>query len=628
MIERPDPSSLLDRADLYLEWAHATQYAYVFRGAHDHRRRERADDATGSAAGSIGLLVQWHDADGAARALVEAGQLGVHVPNVYAKPGGPGARAMPRLIWAITVALPQIDAFLAATSRFAERIELAAPIAGFHADIDNILPSPSEGSVLAAVLDDGCAFANMRFRPAGDMRIIWLWNQNAHAYGAPLSGGHGPSLAANFGYGRQLSRIALRNLCSGPHGTQDEAYAKARLAGLRRAASHGTHVMDLLAGEEAWEIAFVQFPESGVNDPSGLWLKRYALDGLHYAIECAGPSTTTIVVNLSWGPQTGPHNGSSLLETAIEMLVAEQKALSIERTLIVSLPAGNSFASQAHAQIDVANGGQVDWLVPPDGETPAFIELWWPDGVALDDARLRVTPPSGPAVDVLPGQNIATDMTWWVKLKAVGSAVAALVVVHPTGGFARHAAKGQHGRWILEIDPAPSGADGDVHLYVARADHNMGARRGATASRLTDAALEAGRYVAPAQRNEDVIGSSIRRAGTLNGIATGASTLVAAGFVYQPFDSAPYSSSGPTRGATAKPDYACMTDRSPARAGVRASGVRTGTKTTLVGTSTAAPQLGRLAANKDLNPIIPIPYRKERVGKGCLRPDPALLLPD
>lgn len=614
MAERVIPSSVLDNCDLYFEWGYDTQFEFVFRDDKD----------------SIGLLIEWRNYETAQRAVEEAKRLQIFVPNIYSGHSeGEGAVKI-RLIWAITVPKAQLDSFLNVVFHLADRIELAAPVTESPFESANLLASKSKGKVLAAVLDDGCSFANAQFRQLNGTRVIWLWNQNADAGGAPLSVGNGPSSAANFGYGGQLSKADLDKIFPLSESTQDETYREAGLPGLRRAASHGTHVMDLLAGEESWEIAFVQFPQAGIDDPSGLWLKRYALDGLHYAVECAGKNTTTIVANISWGPQTGPHDGSSILETAIETLIAEQKGLPQPRALVVSLPAGNSFGSQSHARIDYANGGQVDWLVPPDGEVPAFIELWWPHGVPMGDVCLRVTPPSGPSVSIAPGKTIATDKTWWVKLKTIGQSAKALVVVHPTGGFAKTATRGQHGRWKIEIDPTPSGADGDIHVYVARADHNMGARRRAKGSYLSDAALEVGRYVAPSKRFDEVANSAIRRSGTMNGIATGASTYTAAGYIYHPLESSAYSSSGPTRGTATKPDFACVTDRSAARPGIRASGVRSGTKTVLVGTSTAAPQLGRKIVHNlppPPPPIKPVPYRKERVGAGCLPPDSLLVPP-
>jgi hypothetical protein len=73
-----------------------------------------------------------------------------------------------------------------------------------------------------------------------------------------------------------------------------------------------------------------------------------------------------------------------------------------------------------------------------------------------------------------------------------------LLVVNPTGG--KQGQKGRHGRWQIVIDAAPEGVDRDVDVYVARADHNMGARRRAKASYPTDTALEEQRFVAPSER--------------------------------------------------------------------------------------------------------------------------------
>ncbi|MDM0036093.1 hypothetical protein QTI33_28425 [Variovorax sp. J22P271] len=599
--------SALEKSDLYFDWGYDTRFEYFFK-RHD----------------SIGVLIQWKDQDSAQEGLDKVTGLDIIVPGIYLRRGERRA-VKTRLFWALTVPRALIRQFLVAVSTLAEVIELAAPVAKVERVYANRSKEVSGGKVLAAVLDDGCSFANARFQQANGTRVVWLWNQDDEARGAPLAPPNGPSNAANFGYGGQFSKADLDFIHPTSFNTQDEAYREAGLIGLRRAASHGTHVMDLLAGSESWEIVFVQFPRNCVDDPTGLWLKRFAFEGLLYIVECAGKATKTIVANISWGPQTGPHDGSSPLEKAIDTLVLEQKVHHAGRTLIVSLPAGNSFGSDSHARIDYSHGGEVDWIVPPDGEIPAFIEFRWPPGVSVSDARLRVAPPSGPAIDASPVRQYGPNNTWWVKLKAVGSGVRGLVVVHPTGGPGNSGHWGPHGRWRIEIDPTPSGVDGAVHVYVARADHNMGARRKAKASQLTDAALESGRYVAPAHRYDEVIDSAVRRSGTINGIGTGTSTYVAAGYVAKPLESAPYSSSGPTRGTVEKPDYACMTDRSAARPGVRATGVRSGTTTVLVGTSTAAPQLGRKLAH-NLNPPAtkPIPYRKERVGKGCLDCDPAL----
>jgi hypothetical protein len=69
-----------------------------------------------------------------------------------------------------------------------------------------------------------------------------------------------------------------------------------------------------------------------------------------------------------------------------------------------------------------------------------------------------------------------------------------------------------------------------------------------------------------------------------------------------------------------------VTDLSEARPGVRGAGVRTGTKFRLVGTSTAAPQLGRLLA-MPTRPF-PFPNDPERTGYGEFDPPDSLISPE
>jgi hypothetical protein len=270
------------------------------------------------------------------------------------------------------------------------------------------------------------------------------------------------------------------------------------------------------------------------------------------------------------------------------------------RTLDICLPAGNSFGARAHAPFELAAGGSVNWVVPPDGDAPAFLEVWWPEPVRPEQARLYVTPAGGVRRRVQARAVLHSSNAWFSHIKRVGRCTMALLVVHPTSGRSGLPV-GRHGVWRIEVPalnmqqtPAEQGGtDRSVHVYVARADHNLGARRRARASHLEDEDAGRGRFLAPAQRFEEVPGSAIRRQGTLSGIATGKSTRVAGGHQWKDGDSADYSSSGPTRGMRVSPDHSCVTDRSAVLKGLLANGVRTGTKVRIVGTSAAAPQLGR-----------------------------------
>jgi hypothetical protein len=593
--------------DAYLQWAIATQFRFV-RSSRFGPFNDR----------SIGLLIEWLSPAHAKRGDEAARQAKIHVPGVYS--GSRSFGGVPRIVWTLSVPLTLLPDFLGQIESLARRIELAAALAPAPEQVGVGSIGPLNKKLLAAVLDDGCAFANTRFMIGVHPRVLWLWNQEASAIaGAPLVGANGPSIDSDFMYGRQWARPQLQALTKLPGG-QAQAYAEAELSSLRRAAAHGPHITDLLCGRETWDLVFVQFPRAGIDDPSGLWLKRHAIEGLNYVLECAGPATTTVVANLSWGPQTGPHDGNSVLEHAIDEMVALQKAQG--RELIVSVPAGNSFASQAHAQIPFGAGGSVRWVVPPDGRTPAFLEVWWPRSVALADVRMRVRPPSGPAVDLVPGMNPPSLLRWAaLLLPTLDSGPMALLVVHPTE-FGDASLRGLHGTWTLEFDRPSCGAAGDIHVYVARADHNMGARRRARANYLTDDPYEAHRFVTASQRDDEATGSAVRRAGTLNGLASGAATNVAAGYRFSDFRMARYSSSGRSRGTRAGPDFSCVTDQSPLVLGVRAAGVRSGTVVRLVGTSTAAPQLGRILANDSGIPFDPLPpVSPDRKGFAYLWPE-------
>lgn len=100
---------------------------------------------------------------------------------------------------------------------------------------------------------------------------------------------------------------------------------------------------------------------------------------------------------------------------------------------------------------------------------------------------------------------------------------------------------------------------------------------------------------------DDTPGSAalVRRRGTLTGIATGTGALVAAGYRYSDHKHVRYSSAGPSRGPRVGPDCAAVTDQSRSLPGLLAAGTRGASVVRLVGTSAAAPQLARWAAQRE-----------------------------
>ncbi|MDN8616078.1 hypothetical protein [Variovorax ginsengisoli] len=576
---------LLDgKADAYLEWGLKTDFRFL------GKKKE-----------PIGLLLKWATKD-IANCIEDAEKIqeGLDFSDVYKT----------KSICALAIPASDMVTFLTQTEPRIEAIELSSAIVVRTEaeqlkeeadDLERALaagreapsysnPARPRSEVLLALLDDSCAFANSRFLSSDGPRVWFLWDQNEHSNGVTPTSRSGPTKLSDFRYGGQWCRQDFATALDAAQGDEDLAYHAAGVSGLRRRATHGTHVMDLLAGGLEKPIVAVQFPSAGIEDSSGRWLSRHVLDGLHYVIQCAHEDTRRIVANISWGPQTGPHDGSALLEEAIDDLVEKDPRLE------VVFPAGNSFSSRAHGSARLSDGCKgLEWVVPPDGKSPAFLEIWWPPGIAPEDVELTVEAPDGTGLTVTGRGFVAAPEDRWsiTLIKARKNGAMALVAINPTGG-AEGSCCGRHGIWRVTVEPL-EGVE-DLHMYIARADHDMGARRRARSSHLNDACYGLSRFRAASERDSEAPGSIIQRAGTLNGAATGARCTLAAGYLGddQTRRPAPYSSSGPARGGTKDgPDAAYQTDYSLGVRGIRASGVRSGTTVRLVGTSMAAPQRAR-----------------------------------
>ena len=126
---------------------------------------------------------------------------------------------------------------------------------------------------------------------------------------------------------------------------EDGCYADAGFTSLKRRRVHGAHVMDVFAGRiptssrigplrvtvairragsrapiaaSSADVVFVQFSDDCIRDATGVWLKAYVVQGIQYILSFADPAITkNVVVNLSYGPTTGPHDGTAELEEAL-----------------------------------------------------------------------------------------------------------------------------------------------------------------------------------------------------------------------------------------------------------------------------------------------------------------------
>jgi hypothetical protein len=363
-------------------------------------------------------------------------------------------------------------------------------------------------------------------------------------------------------------------------------------------------------------LILVNLPQQAVDDPTGRWLGRHVLDGLDYMVaQSLALGAERLVVNISWGPQTGPHDGSSLLERALGQRIDQARSRGLALSLV--LAAGNSRNSRAHAQWDAALGcDQLTWVVPPAGPAPSFLELWWPQGTDPNQAQVLVQAPDGrtfamSGVGRAAGSNAQLVI---VPHRAVDQTMRpmALLALHPTGEIARAA---PHGRWQIAVRGIDQAA-GWVHAYVARQTANQGGRHRGPDSHLDDLNYDQQRF----RRHPGAPrhGRLLTRDGTLSGLATAAHAQVytAAGAVWSSGQPTAYSSEGPSAaGGVKRPDWALPTDETPMLKGLLGAGSTPGSVVRLVGTSMAAPQLARLLLN-DWPPLPSAQPWDQRLGRG------------
>ena len=390
--------------------------------------------------------------------------------------------------------------------------------------------------------------------------------------------------------------------------------SSARAAPMPRV-SHGAHVLSWLAGQPPYAgagldadqasrcpLILVNFPRQAVNDPSGRWLGRYALAGLDYMVEQAlAIQAKRLVVNISWGPQTGPHDGSSLLESALGQRIAAATKNGLQVDIV--LAAGNCRQSRAHAQFEASLGCTgLTWVIPPAIQAPPFLELWWPQGTDLTQVRVTVQAPHRQTFQMV-GAGVASGQNAYLVIlnhhpQNGSDRPMALLALNPTGDTAQAAT---HGRWQISVEGI-EGVTGLVHAYVARQAANLGAPYRGPDSYLddpNDGQQGFHRHPAPSPSAS----SLVSRRGTLSGLATAAHAQVyaAAGAVLSTGEAAVYSSEGPSAsGGTSRPNWALPTDETPLLKGVLGAGSRPGSVVRLVGTSMAAPQLARMLLNRTL----------------------------
>lgn len=454
------------------------------------------------------------------------------------------------------------------------------------------LPAEHSGARrVVGIIDDFVAYGHARLGDAGGSRVRHVWSQDGTR---PPGTDRARWLAlGEAGYGWELRT----------HGLSRDELAATYPAVLPRA-THGTHVADLAAGAEPGaaaqpDIVAVHLPRRAVADTSGSALKVQVLDALHYIVQRAGPQAD-VVVNLSYGTMAGPHDGSTILERAIDQLVQLRAG-----RLVVVLPAGNSYEARCHAafRLDSKNKCQtLRWNVLPDDATPSYLEVWLPEGAArhltvkLRDPNGRSSDPCRvnsiwPAPDVGPAQ---TDFAviFFDKVADAERGTMVLIAIAATRPGRGGGASAPAGVWQVDLSHEGTADLGEIHAWIERDDTLRGQPARGRQSYFLDEHYERwGRRPGQPQDDESAY---VKRRGSFNTIATGGEAIVVGAYMEQDGRVAPYSGGGPTRGAAPRGTTLLASgEDSITQHGLLAAATRGVGRVRMNGTSVAAPQVTR-----------------------------------
>ena len=271
-------------------------------------------------------------------------------------------------------------------------------------------------SLVIGVIDGLCGFANQCFCVDSKSTLDFYWDQAGDpAQAQRTTGVPRWSRPADFNYGRELSGDALNKIASdlsrsNPDTGQRSDAERALYRLLAHKVpddadwSHGTHVLDTVLSDAAASrsakrttkrpgVVYVQLPESALRDTSARWAAAYVLDAIDYIVSRAAPGAQ-IVINLSLGAFAGPHDGSSMLERAIDEIIDRHGG-----RLTVVVAAGNAgrivddgtgITKPCHARIALEPAGRstssmdlrsasLTWDIDALDTTESFMEIWVPD---------------------------------------------------------------------------------------------------------------------------------------------------------------------------------------------------------------------------------------------------------
>ncbi len=437
--------------------------------------------------------------------------------------------------------------------------------------IGNISISDLHGhskNVIVGVVGYGCDFVHKSLRNAdGTTRIAKIWDQSK-----------GLNPHSPHGYGKVYSREKINSALQ-----QNDPYAALGYDSQNDlfTSSHATHILDIAAGSgfkdeqgnehpagvaSQAEIVFVELNSESTRTAQEVMETNFGdsvrlVEAVKYIFDYADQAGMPCVINLSLTTMGGPHDGSTLVERAIDEMVSRKD----NRAVIIA--AGNFFSENCHKSgiVEKNSYSEVDWIIPKNDRTSNEVEIWYSRN---DEFEIEVLNKAGLSVARIPlGQN------GYITENVNGEENVVCFISHRSND--------------------PSNHDNVIHLFEKPKMQNS---LGNWKLRLHGVRVTNGNYHAWVETDRPQGQSYFHQADssyTLGSISCGKHSIVIAGYdAHRPAKPISFfSSAGPTRDGRNKPELSA-----PGHDVMAAGGGTTNAVVRLSGTSRAAPAVAGLVA--------------------------------